>query len=261
MQDLPLVLVTGLARQEVLAAWWHRAYQTGALTLMGLGAIATLAVVASRHAAREERALRELAESRQHERLLMAEVDHRAKNLLSLVQSLVRQTARASADVQDLETALGSRIQALASAHELLSAEKWTAVDLRTLIVREVGPFEEGGRIRLDGPHVRIPARATVTLGMAVHELATNAVKHGSLSVPQGSVDVSWRLDEPEHPELRLTWIETGGPHVREPAKTGFGTTLLERSIAQERGGSLRLDYRPEGLRAELVVPLPDDRG
>jgi two-component sensor histidine kinase len=259
LDDLPLILVTGLADREVLADWWRRADQTGALMLLGMVALGGLALFGSRHAAREERALRELAASREHERLLVAEVDHRAKNLLAVIQALVRQTARTSADKEALEEALSGRLRALAGAHELLSAEKWTAVDLRTLLEREVGPFAEAGRIRLDGGHVRVPAKAAVSLGMVVHELATNAAKHGALSTPDGRVEVLWRLDGGdggESPTLRLSWTEAGGPPVRPPQRKGFGTTLLERSLAHELDGSLELDFRPEGLRAEMTVPL-----
>ncbi len=256
LEDLPLIMVTGLARREVLADWRRHAYQTGALVLVAVAGIGGLALFGSRYAAREEEALRELAASREHERLLLAEVDHRAKNMLAIVQSLVRQTARTSADKQALELALTGRLQALASAHDLLSAEKWTAVDLRTLVERGLRPFAAAGRVELDGEHLRVPAKAAVTLGMVIHELATNATKHGALSGAAGRVAVSWRLEGGERPTLRLAWTEAGGPPVRPPQRKGFGTTLLERSLAHDLDGALDLDYRPDGLRAEMTVPL-----
>lgn len=254
LEDLPLVVVTGIAKREVLADWWRHSFQTGALVLVGVAAIGGLALLGSRYAAREEQALRELAASREHERLLAAEIDHRAKNLLTVVQSLVRQTARTSADKRTLEDALSGRLRALASAHELLSAEKWAAVDLRTLVARGIGPFADAGRVGLDGEHVRVPAKAAVTLGMVVHELATNATKYGALSTAGGRVDIAWRIERGA--VLRLSWTESGGPAVSPPRNQGFGTALLNRSLAHDLDGGIDLDFRPEGLRADLTVPL-----
>jgi two-component sensor histidine kinase len=256
LEDLPLVVVTGLAKQEVLSDWWRHAYQTGGLMLLGMMALAVVTLFGSRHAAREEHAQRELAASREQERLLMAELSHRSRNLLTLVQSLVRQLAHTSADKQALEEGLSSRLQALAKAHDLLSAEKWLAVDFRDLVEREVRPFEEARHIRLEGENVRIPAKVALTIGMAVHELATNAAKHGALSTPDGRLEVIWRLHGSDHPALHVSWIETGGPPVSKPERKGFGTSLLEHSLVYALDGTLALDFRAEGLRAEMTIRL-----
>lgn len=256
LDDVPVLLLTGLAWDEILADWWHRVYQTSALMLLGLLAIGALAVFGSRHAAREEEVQRELADSREHERMLMAELNHRSRNLLALVQSLVRQSARTTDDKQAFEDGLLGRLQSLAKSHELLSHEKWQAVDLRTLVERELKPYDEAGRIRIEGAAVRIPARIAPTLGMAVHELATNCAKYGSLASPQGRLDVSWRL---EGMELKLGWRESGGPPVSPPTRQGFGMILLEHSLVHSLEGSLDLDFRPEGLQVGMTLGLDQD--
>ena len=256
LEELPLVLVSALAEEEVLKDWWPRAYQTGLLVLLGIATIGALALFGSRHAAREEEVQRELEASRDQERVLMAELNHRSRNLLALVQSLVRQTARTAADKDSFEEGLIGRIQSLAKSHELLSAEKWQAVDLRTLVEREIRPFDEAERIQIEGEQVRIPARVAPILGMAIHELATNCAKHGALSSPGGRLEVAWRIEDQEGRILRLSWRESGGPRVAPPTHRGFGMVLLEHSMAHGLDGSADLDFRPEGLNAVLILPL-----
>jgi two-component sensor histidine kinase len=260
LEDLPLVLVTGLAIDEILSDWRRHAWQTGLMVLAGMIALLTLAAYGSRRAAREQAALRELAASREQERLLMAEVDHRSKNLLALVQSLLRQTARTAPDKEALETALAGRLQALATAHELPGGDQESA-DLRTLVEREVRPFAQPGRIQLDGEPLPIPAQMAVTLGMVVHELATNAAKHGALSAEEGRVEIAWQVREGHSPSLWLDWVESGGPPVRRPESKGFGMTLLERSVGFELGGTIELDFAPAGVRAQLSLPLEASEG
>jgi two-component sensor histidine kinase len=256
LDDLPLILVTGLALDEVLANWRRHAWQTGLLVVLGMSALIALSVFGARRAAREEQALRELAESREHERLLMAEVDHRAKNLLAIVQSLLRQTARTTRDKDALEKALAGRLQALAGSHELLGAEEWGAADLRALVERELRPFAQAGRIQLHGRSVPVPARAAVALAMVVHELATNAAKHGALSDERGRVEITWGVQEGEPSSLWMRWVESGGPPVQPPSSKGFGTTLLERSLVYDLDGTLELEFPPEGARAWFTLPL-----
>lgn len=261
IEGAPLIAVTGLAKDEMLTDWRRHAYQASALVLAGLIAIAGLAFVGLRHAAREEEALAELSRIRAHEQLLMREVDHRNKNLLMIIQSLVRQSALAAKDKQALERAILGRIQALAAAHEVLSEAKWQAADLGSLAERELRPFAEAGLVVMRGEPVRVPAKTAMTLAMVLHELATNATKYGALSVPEGRVEIAWRLAADEPPHLRLSWTETGGPPVAERAGRGFGSTLLERSVTYELGGSMALDFRREGLVATIDLPLPQAAG
>jgi two-component sensor histidine kinase len=261
LDDLPLILVTGLAMDEVLANWRRHAWQTGLLVLLGMSALITLAVYGSRRAAREQEALRELAASREQERLLMAEVDHRSKNLLALVQSLLRQTARTAPTKEALEESLAGRLRALATAHALPAADERGVADLRTLLEREVQPFAQAGRIDLDGEPVTVPAGVAVTLGMVVHELATNAAKHGALSAESGRVEISWGVQEGETPSLWMRWVESGGPPVQPPSTKGFGTTLLERSLVYDLDGTLELEFPPQGARAWFTLPLEPQPG
>jgi two-component sensor histidine kinase/type II secretory pathway pseudopilin PulG len=257
LEGLPLIAIAGVSRDEALANWRRHSYQASALVLAGLVAIGGLALVGMRHAAREEEALSELSRIRAHEQLLMREIDHRNKNLLMIIQSLVRQSALAASDKESLERSIVGRIQALAVAHDVLSEAKWQAADLRALAERELRPFAGSGLVSVDGEPVRLPAKTAMTMAMVLHELATNATKYGALSSPEGRVEIAWRLSEDDPPHLKLSWTETGGPPVARPQAKGFGTTLLERSITHELGGAVALDYRPEGLVADIDLPLP----
>jgi PAS domain S-box-containing protein len=202
--------------------------------------------------------LEDITEQRENEerlRLLMREVDHRANNLLTVVQSLVHLSR--GGDVDGYRAVLGGRIQALSRAHQLLSETRWAGADLRRLAEEELRPYglEERGRMRIEGETVSLsPARAQA-IGLCLHELATNAAKHGALSRPEGKVTVKWRC---EHEVLTLHWTERGGPKVTAPSRTGFGATLLARSLGGPLGGEVALDWDEAGLTAELRLPLND---
>jgi two-component sensor histidine kinase len=128
---------------------------------------------------------------------------------------------------------------------------------MNTIITREVGSFDTGGAIQADGPRIRLNPRAALSIALAVHELGTNASKYGALSVPEGKVAVTWQIDRVgKEPTLTLTWRESGGPEVSPPTSKGFGSTLIERSIAYELEGEASLDYRPEGLVCVIAIPL-----
>jgi PAS domain S-box-containing protein len=199
---------------------------------------------------------RDVTEQKRNEermRLLAAEVDHRAKNMLALVQIMLRHTR--AANVEEFARAVQGRVAALARAHTLLSESRWHGADLLRLLEDELAPFRraEGGRVRLDGPPVELTPRAAQSLALALHELTTNAAKHGALSAPEGRIGVgwSWRDDG----RLALRWKETGGPRTDAPAERGLGTRVIARSIEDQLGGEARFDWRPEGLVFELMVP------
>lgn len=205
---------------------------------------------------REEVAERALAE--QHQKLLVGELNHRVKNMLATVQSLARQSlsstegAIASEDFQ-------SRLVALAWAYDVLTTQNWTGADLGDVLRRTLAPHMTSGaaQIVLEGPVVWLNPGRAVAVAMAAHELATNALKYGALSRPEGSIQVSWRRDETgDEPGFRLTWMERGGPEVRPPARRGFGSRLVERSLARELGGRVALRFDPEGLTCEVWAPL-----
>jgi PAS domain S-box-containing protein len=184
------------------------------------------------------------------QRLLAREVDHRAKNMLTVLQVMLRQT-RADT-VKDYARAVQGRIAALAHAHTLLAQNRWQGADLKRLIEEELAPYRKAERVRLDGPTLALVADAAQSIAMAVHELATNAAKYGALSVPAGQIAVAWRLHDPG---FEIVWQESGGPAVVQPSRSGLGTSVVQRAIRDQLGGSVRFDWQATGLRCVLVVP------
>jgi two-component system CheB/CheR fusion protein len=201
------------------------------------------------------------AEAEAHRNILIAEMSHRVKNVLATVQSIGSQTLRQSHSLEDFKTAFNGRLLALARAHDLLINEGWAGAKIAVLVNRTLAPYRTGEdrRITTDGPRIILRPQAGVALIMILHELATNAAKYGALSVPNGTLSVTWRRgDGDSDPRLRLDWIEVGGPRVKPPSHRGFGSNLVERSTAHELHGRATLDYREEGLRVELVFPLEE---
>ena len=192
-----------------------------------------------------------------HQRLLVDELNHRVKNMLTVVISLATQTLRRSSDMQSFSVSFLGRVHALSASYTLLSRENWVSIGLGDVIVEEVRPFVEidSDRISLSGEDVQLVPAAALAFGMAIHELATNAVKYGSLSDEGGSVSITWRVEPGDAGQaswLALDWVEQGGPPVSPPRQTGFGTMLIQRSLSHELGGDSTLEYRVEGLRAHL---------
>ena len=184
--------------------------------------------------------------------LLMREVNHRSKNLLALVQVIARQTAKHSAD--NFLDKLNERLQALAANQDILVHNEWTRVDLSDLVAGQLAHFEAvADQVHLSGPPVLLPPAAAQALGMAVHELATNAAKYGSLSKEDGQVDISWEV---KNERFRIVWRERGGPPVAPPERKGFGTTVLQKMAASAMSGDVNLDYSPEGFVWELACPM-----
>jgi PAS domain S-box-containing protein len=191
----------------------------------------------------------------EHQRLLVGELNHRVKNTLSVVQSLALQTFRSETVPQETVTAFEQRLRALADAHNVLTRENWESADLRELIQSTLqvhAPSSE--RFELEGPRLRLPPQAAVTIAIAFNELATNAAKYGALSVPSGRIKVNWMDGEGR---LRLRWEESGGPPVATPDRQGFGSRMIERALPRELGGEVTLDYAPTGLVCTIDAPLP----
>ena len=188
---------------------------------------------------------RKRAEERQS--LLTREVDHRAKNALTLAQSIVRLT-RAD-DVKTYVDAVEGRINALARVHTILSLSSWQGAEIGRLVAEEVAPYSAGGQIRSAGSEVQLQPATAQTLALALHELVTNSAKYGALSTLSGQLSIAWNA---ENDMLALTWIETGGPRVREPTSRGFGTRSLIASVESQLGGkrAIRLARRRPGLPA-----------
>ncbi len=196
---------------------------------------------------------RKEAEERQD--LLAREVDHRAKNALALVQSIVRLTRAGSIDAY--VNAVEGRIKALSRVHTVLSQSRWQGADLRGLVEEELAPYRTSGvdKIAAVGPEVLLQPATAQTLALALHELATNAAKYGALSSMPGRVKLTWEL-KPD--SLELQWTETGGPRAQRPASQGFGTRIVIASIERQLGGQTQFDWRPEGLHCVLSVPRSD---
>jgi two-component system CheB/CheR fusion protein len=199
------------------------------------------------------RDITERKRAQEHITLLAREVDHRSKNLLALVQATVHLTKGDTA--QELKSAIEGRIQALANAHSLLSQSRWAGADLRGLILEELAPYchDAEPRVRIEGPSLALEPNTAQSMAVAVHELTTNAVKYGALSVPTGRVLVEWAWT----PDGAFTfrWTEEGGPRVEVPAHRGFGTRVLERLVRGPLKGDVRYDWRGEGLVCEITAP------
>ncbi|HUG61014.1 MAG TPA: HWE histidine kinase domain-containing protein [Methylomirabilota bacterium] len=191
---------------------------------------------------------------------LMQELDHRMKNTLQMVQAMIRRTARSHRDVEAFERALVGRIQAFSRSHEILARERWLGASLRTVIGEAIGvTFEDGGgldRVEMDGPRLWIEPRATLTLGLAVHELATNAASYGALADPRGRVTVGWRIEENDEPILAVDWREEQDLSVPAAARKGFGRHFIERAIGHELDGDVQMTFGTGGLHCSMRIPL-----
>jgi PAS domain S-box-containing protein len=185
--------------------------------------------------------------------LLMSEARHRTKNILSLVQAVARQTA-AKDRPEDFVESFAERIQALAANQDLLVKNLWQRADVEDLVRVQLAHFADlvGSRITVRGPKLRLNAAAAQAVGLAVHELATNAGKYGALSTDAGRVDVSWQLDDDVY---TMGWIERSGPFVRPPERRGFGSTVVESMAKRAVGGEVELDYAPSGFKWHLTCP------
>jgi PAS domain S-box-containing protein len=195
---------------------------------------------------------RKVAERRQQ--LLVAELDHRVKNTLAIVQGIAYQTMRGGEVPEAVAEAFAGRLQALASAHDILTKAGFETASLRGIAEAVLAVHDgEGERVHLRGAEVALTPQLAVNLAIALHELATNAVKYGALSVPGGRVDLSW---EQSDGRLALEWRESGGPQVAEPKREGFGTRMIRRALASELRGPVTLEFLPEGLVCRIDAPL-----
>jgi len=192
-------------------------------------------------------------------RLLMRELTHRSKNLLTVIQAIMRQTASNSDSIEDFETRFSARLQSLAGSHDLLVREDWQGASMRDLVRSQLGHYEDriDSRIELTGDSLQIRPDAAQHIGMALHELATNAAKYGALSMPNGKVGISWKV-QPGADGIAmctLSWEESGGPPVERPGRRGFGRVVIERTVARALHGEVRIDYAATGLRWTLEFP------
>jgi PAS domain S-box-containing protein len=188
---------------------------------------------------------------------LLREADHRAKNQLTVIMAVARETSRTTDTAAEFEEAFGVRLKALARSHDLMLKGDWQGTTLRELVLAHVMPFGAETRCEVSGPDIIVSASAAQYLGMAFHELATNAAKHGSLLSDRGTIRVAWEVREnPAEPELALTWTESGGPSPSDGKPAGFGTKVLLQLAPAALLGRAHRELTPEGLRWTLVAPL-----
>lgn len=194
----------------------------------------------------------------QRTRLLLKELNHRVKNTLAMLQSLARQTLRQTSDPAEFMTAFAGRLQAISEAHVLLSDYEWGTIRLSELISKQLAPYvsDYDQQVELHKDEILLGPDQAVGLGLVLHELATNAVKYGALSVPRGKIVLTARSVDDRESVLHLTWTEVGGPPVREPCRRGFGSILIERSLDKVIGSSVKVEYLPGGVTALIRLPL-----
>ncbi|MBF9232576.1 HWE histidine kinase domain-containing protein [Microvirga alba] len=205
-----------------------------------------------------------LKEEQSQSRMLIDELNHRVKNTLATVQSIVWQALRAGSDPKVIGPIIESRLLALSRSHDLLTRESWRSADLRDLINDALEPFVvadgRAERIVITGENIRFPPNAALALGIAFNELATNAVKYGAFADRTGSILIEWTIEPtPEGRRLILYWRERGGPPVTPPVRKGFGSRVIENGLAHELQGTVRLDYPPEGVVCTMNIPAPEN--
>lgn len=197
----------------------------------------------------------------EHQRLLVNELNHRVKNTLATVQSIASQSLRTASTPEEARENIEARLFALSRTHNLLTRENWEGANLKEVVTEALEPYTYVGesRITMEGPEVRLSSQMVLPLSMALHELATNAVKYGALSNNEGEVRVRWELAQHQGcNRLHLHWTESGGPSVSKPTRRGFGTRLVERIVSWELGGEVTMTFAPEGLVCALDAPMSE---
>lgn len=197
---------------------------------------------------------RKRAES--HQQLLIDELNHRVKNTLGIVQSIAQQSIRKGGSPQEIARSFEGRLTALSSVHNLLTSEFWQPTPIHDLVTACLRPLARAEQIQIEGPALVLSTKTAITLALALHELATNAIKYGALSTVEGIVCISWNVDETC--QLELCWIESGGPVVKQPEREGFGMRMIKRGLATEFRGSVEMKFDPEGLICRLTARVPE---
>lgn len=218
----------------------------------------------SRDVTDEWRAVSELKDSLDRQAILTGELEHRIKNTLAMVGAIANQTMRGDS-VAAAREAFAARLMILSRAHDLLTRTSWLSAPIKDVVEGALAPHRTGeNRIHASGPAFELPPKQALALAVAVHELATNAVKYGALST-RGNIDIAWSNELVEsQPRFHLVWTESGGPAVDVPAASqkGFGSRLIERMLANDFGGTVKTHYRPDGVVCELIAPaLPESPG
>src|SRR5215468_1564174 len=200
-------------------------------------------------------AARERRGAQERQELMIAELNHRVRNILGLVRGLVAQSKETANSLEEFAGVLGGRIQALARAHDQITSLNWAPVALRSLVESEAGAYlgARAHRIKMDGPDVALDPKAFATLALVVHEMMTNSAKYGALADSSGLVEVVWKLDQGS--SLVIEWKESGGPPVQPPSRRGFGTTIIERSVPFDLKGDAEIRFDLLGVQARFMIP------
>ncbi|WP_332684521.1 PAS domain S-box protein [Bosea sp. (in: a-proteobacteria)] len=198
----------------------------------------------------------------EHRKTLMAELNHRVKNTMAVIQSIASQTLGHASSLDEARDTFRARLINLAQAHDVLTRESWQSAKLAEIMTDTLRPHAGGeGRFQVAGPEIRLAPKAALAISMAVHELSTNAAKYGALSCESGQVTINWLIEgEQAGRRFILHWRETDGPPVTPPTRKGFGSRLIERALAAELGGEVSVEYEPSGLVCTIVAPLPAGR-
>lgn len=256
--ETPFIFVSGVLGEEIAT----EAFRKGATDYVMKQRLIRLPSAVDRALA-ETREKAERRRAEQQMELLVAELSHRVKNILAMVMSIARRTAKSSRTVQQYEETFLSRMRALSDAHALVFEANWGDTTLQRVLERTLSPFRrEGDRsIIIDGPPVKLEPKAALALSLIFHELVTNATKYGALSVERGRVAAQWSIipQDGGAKRVKFTWRESDGPAVTPPQEKGFGTTLLERSMRYELDGDAVLDFQETGLVCELQFSAAQD--
>ena len=218
------------------------------------------AMRARRRQREAEAYLEERKRLEEHQALLIRELHHRVKNTLATVLALLRATAGSTKTVDEFKKVFADRILALSRTHSLLIESSWRTASVADILRSELTPYDEdvSERVHLAGPEVELSADLAVPVGMAVHELTTNAAKYGALAVPEGRLEVAWDICEADDGRaLSLRWTERHGPPVEQPSRTGFGSKLIQRVLKHQCRAALRFDFDRDGLSFFMKLPLP----
>jgi two-component sensor histidine kinase len=252
----PLTFVYSTTRNIAREARW-RGLSFAAVSLAITAATITLFAFMANRASLLAREVRSRRSAEDRLKMLIHELNHRVRNVLSVVQAVVRLSFTPGYSLTDVQKTCEGRLQALANAMSLLTASDWRSVSFRNLISDDIIPFAD--RIETSGPDFALRPRAAQTFALLLYELTTNAAKHGALSVPAGKVSLDWKVDRAATPAIfHLHWKESGGPPVRAPARRGFGELLIRRIAPRDMAGHAKIDYGPAGFSYELEATLSE---
>ena len=243
LRGWPLIVSVSLPESEVYSLAWTRLLWRSVVAAITIAALSLIAVLANRQARREA--------------VLMAELEHRVKNTLAVVATVIERAREDTKSIDDFVSSLRSRIQSIAGTETLLSQSRGRGVSLPDLVRTELRPYATGTNTSVDGPPVYLLPAPSHALAMVLHELATNAAKYGALSQSGGHVSVRWRqtAELSSAPMLRIEWKETGGPQVAAPTREGYGSSVIRDLLAYEMAGRVDLVFEADGVSCTIELP------